>query len=792
MNLKNHITVLFLLCVSCFSAQNITGIITDQNNAPIENAQIRILNSETRTFSGRDGSFTLSTTKENFTIFISAENSASQIIEVNQKKSQTFNIVLEQSESVLEEVVVTANKQEEGLKNIQGSVTSLSAKTLENSRITDLGGLTAIVPNYLYQDLGVGFTGIQSIRGIQVFSQNPAISTYVDDVNNLDIIANGLVFSDIERIEVLRGPQSTLFGRNAMGGVVNIFTKKPTNRISGFAEFEAGSFGLQKYSLGIKAPLIKDKLFFGINGLFQKRDGYLTNSIDGTTSTDTSLNGKKIGGEENTYGNLFLKWLVSSKFSLTANAKLQKDWSGNSGYLVSQRSDVEGFENPRIINLTRIGKHQRNFNNYSLVAKYEADQFNITSITAFQQISFSLKDLDFPGYYHTFYDNEIGEKLPPQEVITQEFRINSTDKNNKFQYTAGLYGFKQIGYEPSSNLAFENTPSNFFISRNKSDNKGYAVFGELSYRLSDKIKATIGARYDYEERKSSYNAFGDATFIDGVFTIVNPDQEKSATYNSFSPKFALSYQINENSSIYGNYTKGFRAGGINPAAVPSGIDQEYDPEYSDNFEIGYRATFWQNKASLSATAFSINWKDMQLTNLVGPGVYALENVGNAFSTGIEIEGSVLPVKGLQFDVSYAINNAEYKDFDLKRMDFVTLEETSTSVKGNKLSNAPKTTLFFSGQYSVKASETIGLIFKAELRNIGGYYTDIQNGLYQPTYQVINTRIGMTYKDYGLFFWTRNLNNATYMSFGSGDTSFGGRAVRMAEPANYGITLTAKL
>lgn len=784
-------TALMLLFANFLSAQELKGTITDQNNTPIDNAQLRILDSESRAFSDKEGNFILSTTKGNFTLAVTAENYASKIVVVAANKTQAINIILENSEIILDEVVVTANKQEEGLKNIQGAVTSLSAKTIQNSRITDLNALTAIVPNYLYQDLGVGFTGIQSIRGIQVFSQNPAISTYVDDVSNLDIIANGLVFSDLERIEVLRGPQSTLFGRNAMGGVVNIFTKKPTNRLSGFAEAEAGSFGLQKYSAGIKTPLIKDKLYFGINGLFQKREGYLINSIEGTASTDTSLNGKKIGGEENTYANLFFKWLVSSKFSLTANAKVQKDWSDNSGYMVSQSNDAAGFENPRTINLTRIGKHQRNFNNYSLVAKYEADQFNITAITAYQEISFSLRDLDFPGYYHTFYNKEIGEKLPPQEVLTQEVRINSTDKTKKIQYTAGVYGFKQIGFEPTANLAFENTPTDFTVSRNKSDNRGYAVFGEVSYKITEKIKATGGARYDLEERRSIFNGFGDAVFVDGVFTIVNPDAEKSASYNSFSPKAALSYQLDERNSFYGNFTKGFRAGGINASAVPNGINQEFSPEYSDNFELGYRTSFWKNKASLSATAFAINWKDLQLTNLVGPGIYALENVGDAYSRGIEIEGSVLPLKGLQFDVSYAINDAEYKDFDLKRVNFVTGEETNTSVKGNKLSNAPKTTLFVAGQYSIQTSENAGLIFRAELRNLGGYYTDIQNALYQPTYMLINTRFGITYKEYGIFLWTKNLNNEKYMNYGSGDTSFGGRNVRMAEPATMGVTVTAK-
>ena len=121
------------------------------------------------------------------------------------------------------------------------AVTSISAKSVENSRLVNVTDLSGRVPNYLYQDLGVGFQAIQAIRGIQVFSENPAVSTYVDDVNSLDILAGGFAMTDIERIEVLRGPQSTLFGRNAMGGVVNIFTKKPSNKMSGFVELENGN-----------------------------------------------------------------------------------------------------------------------------------------------------------------------------------------------------------------------------------------------------------------------------------------------------------------------------------------------------------------------------------------------------------------------------------------------------------------------------------------------------------------------------------------------------------------------
>jgi iron complex outermembrane receptor protein len=690
----------------------------------------------------------------------------------------------------LEEVIVTANKIEQKVINVPIAITAISANKVESSRIVNFSDLSGRVPNYLYQDLGVGFQAIQSIRGIQVFSENPAVSTYIDDVNSLDILAGGFALTDIDRIEILRGPQSTLFGRNAMGGVINVFTKKPNNKTSGFIELENGNFALQRYAAGIKTPIIKDKLFFGISGLFQKKDGFMKNDISGTTSTDTSLNGRTVGDEENTYFNAYLKYLASKRLSFTVNVKHQTDYSNASGFMVSQASETIAFETPNVIHLTRIGKHNRNFTNYSIVGKYNAKQFDITSISAFQQISLSFQDIDFPGYFHSFYSNSIGEKLPPQEVYSQELRINSNNKENKFQYVAGVYGFKQVGYEPTTNLAFEIDPNSYVIYRNRSNNHGFAAFGELSYKVTDAIKVTAGARFDMENREATFNGFGDAVFSGGVVTNINPDQTQSAKYNAFSPKATLVYTLNDHSNAYATYTRGFRAGGINAQAVPTGVRQDFDPEYSDNIEIGYKASFWNNRINFNAAAFTINWKDLQFFNLVAPFTYARENVGNAYSKGIELEANVIPLKGLQLDFAYSINDAEYKDFELKRVNFFTGQEAFTSIGGNKLSNAPKNTFFTSAQYEFTTSENVSLICKIEYRNIGGYYTDIQNTLYQPTYHLVNTRFGVNYHNYGIYLWTRNLTNQRYLAYGNADTSFG-RSSIAAIPAQIGLSLSAK-
>lgn len=699
----------------------------------------------------------------------------------------------------LEEVIVTANKREENILKVNTSITSLSAKKVEDTRTWGLSGLSAIVPNYNYQELGVSFQQIQSIRGIQVFSENPAVSTYIDDVNNIDILANGFAFTDIERIEVLRGPQGTLYGRNAMGGVVNIITKKPTNVTTAFAEVSLGNLGIQRYSGGFKTPIVKGKLFFGLNGLFQKQDGFLKNDIANTSTTDASLNGKLVGSENNLYGNMYLKWLAGKRLTFTLNFKGQQDKSSNSGFMVSQFSDTYAFQNPDKINLARISSHERNILNSSLVAKYQAPAFTITSISALQTIAFGFKDLDFPGIYHSYYDGSIGELLPPQKVWSQELRINST-KETKLQYTAGLYAFTQKGYEPTTNTAYELSDAeaaafalpngSFLINRNRSNNYGLAAFGELNYALNSKLKATFGIRYDHEKREAVFNGFGDAVLIGGVVTEIKPNLTASGTYAAVSPKFALSYAPNDNDNFYVTYSRGFRAGGINPSSLPAGIRQTFDPEYSNNYEIGYKSLFADKKVSIAASAFLIQWQDLQFYNLVAPFTYARENVGNAQSAGFEIEFSALPKKGLQFDGSLGINATKYKDFDLKRVNFGTGVETITAIGGNKLSNAPGHTLFLGAQYDYEINAKAKAVFRFEVRNIGDSYTDIQNQIKQPSYTLLNTRVGFNFNKFGVFVWGQNLTNKRYLAYGNPDSSFG-RQARIGAPRTYGVTLSTK-
>lgn len=793
--------ILASLCVllgfAFAKAQSISGRITNPENQAIPDANISVLNSTKGTASDTSGTYNLQLLNGKYTLRVSVIGYASRTIKIAINDSdQNLDVILQPSNTTMDEVVVSAQKREQKLLEVPIAVTSLSAERLKETRTWNLTDIIGIVPNYTASELGVGFQQLQSIRGIQVFSENPAIATYVDGVNSLDVAAGGIQFMDVERIEILRGPQGTLYGRNALGGVINIITKKPTNEQSGFFESSMGNLGLQRHGFGFKTPLIENELFFGISTQYQYREGFLRNSTENTADPVQGNDGRRVGDESSLYGNLFLKWLPNERWDATLNLKTQIDQSDASTFFVSVLDDQLALDNPNTINLGRVGEHQRNFLNTSAAVNYKGDNFTVSSISAYQRIGIRFDDIDFfsaaPGQIFTSYnDGQIGVMNKPQEVFSQEVRISSENRNERLNYTAGIFYFNQTNYEPSANTARIVDASTLDVSSAIGKNEGVAIFGEANYAFAKAFTATLGLRYEHENRKLIFNRFED---VDGIINLIDSRTELSGNYDALLPKFALSYKINENQNTYASYTRGFRAGGINGNVLPEGIAQTFDPEYSNNYEIGYKSNWFENKLQLNVAAFHIDWKDLQFFNSFGNFVLARTNVGDAFSRGIEIEAISIPLKGLQLEANLGINETEYSDFVLSRdvfnADTNMIDTILDDVSGNQLSNAPEHTIFIAAQYEFDVFKDYSLSLRGEFRNIGQQFTDIQNDLEIASYSLLNSTVTLTNGKYTLSGWVRNAANERYIAFGAADTSFG-RSTLMAQPRTYGATLNIK-
>ncbi|MEM1041413.1 MAG: TonB-dependent receptor [Bacteroidota bacterium] len=777
------------LCTTAAAQPTVTGTVTDGSGVPIPSANVVVLNTPQGAATDAEGRFALDLAPGAVRLRVSAVGYATRIVPVD-VPAFDLRITLQAEDAALDDIVVTAQRDEARLLDAPVAVTSILAREVEDARVWEAGDLNGRVPSYLYQESGVGFQAIQSIRGIQVFSENPAVVTYVDGVNGVDILAGGFALTDIERIEVLRGPQTTLFGRNALGGVVNIVTKRPTDAIAGFAEASAGNLGLQRYAAGVRGPIVRGELFGGASLLYQRRDGYFENDTTGTFLPLPDAAGAEVGEEQALYGNATLRWLPSDRFEAALNLKAQLESSDASAFFVGALSEEIALETPDALNLARIGSHERDILNGALSLTYTAPEVAVTSTSTVQRIGLQFEDIDSGGIFDSFADGERGGRNV-QTVLSQELRATTAGRDAPVEATVGVFGFLQTAQEPTTNLTFRTGEDSFAIFRNEANNAGFAAFGQATVGLVDRLDFTLGLRYDYERREATFNGFGDSVLDGDVETVLRPDTTVSGTYSALSPKAALSYAVSYDVSVYASYTRGFRAGGVNAQRIAPSVDASviFDPEYSDNVEVGAKGRLG-DRLSASAAAFFISWTDLQFFNLVGPFTFARENVGDARSVGVEFEVSALPVDGLRLDAALSLLDTEYEDFVLVRTDPETFEDVETDVSGNRLANAPGRTLYGAAQYRLPVAPGVAVFARAEVRNVGGYFTDIQNDLRQDSYTILDGRLGVEAGRFEAAFWIENLGDERVLVYGSPDTSFNRRSLA-GPPRTLGLTLRAR-
>lgn len=772
--------MLICFAVNAQQKSKITGTVKDANAASISAVNIQVLNTNLSTVTNSNGEFELKNVPSGkINLRISAIGYATIVKLVN--GNETLNVVLQQSNSRLDEVTVSAQKTEENIQNIPSAITAFTAEKVTDYRIQNTRDLATIVPNLYSSNPGDG-RNITSIRGIGTTSYDPAVATYIDGVNQFGLDTYIASLFDVERIEVLRGPQGTLYGRNAMGGVINIITKQPSNYTTGFAGVDVGNYGQQRYSAGIRTALVKDKLFFGAAGLYNRMDGFYTNSF----------NNSKFDKLHGYLGNYYLKFLASDKFALILNVKHNEN--RNNGTFPLAGSVNDALENPFVLNQNAITKMVDNLFNTSLSANYAGESINFSSQTAYQsnyRYYTQPIDGDFSPIDGVSIVNNYGKDFNKVQVYTQEFKLSSPASNNSnLKWVAGLYGFHQNspvkqGTYFGADAALVGAPFPFFTSLNTNTGKSYglAAFGQITYSITDKLAATVGLRYDYEHKKQT--ALGEF-LMDGMDPVVTQnDTAATANFKAFSPKFSLAYSIEDNNTIYASYSRGFRAGGItqlgsDPSVLPL---VAYKPEYSNNFEIGSKNTFLDERLSINIAAFYIKLTDAQIPVLVLPDAVTItRNAGELTSKGLELELSAKPVKGLNVDYNFGYTDATYTSLQLPQ------NGATVNLNGNRQIYTPEITSMLALQYAYELdkSSKINLIARGEWLFTGNQFYDLANQIEQKGYNLFNAKLGVSNKRFDLFFWGRNLGNKTYIDYAY---DFG--AAHLGNPKTYGVSLVGR-
>ena len=771
------------LSINTKSQEVFRGKLTNAKNLPITNASISVLNANTNAITDSEGNFKLKLpTAGNYQLEISHINFASihPIIKVENNKNAAVTVfILEASLNTLDELVVTAQKREELIQKIPSSITALNAKQINAFGIWNTKEITGIIPNLYSADPGDG-RDVTSVRGIATSSYDPSVATYIDGVNQFSLDTYIPTLFDIERIEVLRGPQGTLYGRNAMGGVINIITKQPNNTTTGFVDMSVGNFNQQRVTIGYKTPFIKNKLFAGAALLYNKRDGFYTNEF--TNSSYDQQNGLS--------GNYFLKYLVNDRWNINVNFK--HHLNKNKGAFPLAFIAEEAFANPYSLNQNSTTTMMDQTTNTSLSVHYTGDAFNFSSQTAYQQnyrYYTTPIDGDFSPIDAVSVINNYGNKWNNNKVLTQDFKFSSNTSNTKFKWTAGAFLFYQDApvkqatrFGMDANLMMIGDSLFSIISSSTTIKKGFALYGQAAYALTDQLNISFGLRNDYENQSQSVLGEYQHDPSNDLY-ITRPDTLGRTHFNALSPKLSLDYQVNINSLWFGSYSRGFRAGGLSP--LSSDPSQPpligYLPEYSNNFETGIKNNWLHNKLILNVALFYAKITDAQVPSLVLPDAITItKNTGQLTSKGIEVEVLAIPAKGLLLQYAFGSTDASFDKLE------IASQGESVNLASKHPIFTPSMTSLLAAQYTYPLKANVNMFVRGEWKYIGTTYFDVSNTIQQSPYHLLNAKAGVASPKIALSFWTKNLSGTKYISYGY---DFG--VIQFGDPAIYGTTLSYK-
>lgn len=677
----------------------------------------------------------------------------------------------------LDTVVVTAQKRTEFLQKVPAAVSSYNAAQIEAYRFRNIKDLTGITPNLYSADPGDA-RNVTSIRGITTTSYDPAVAVYIDGVNqfNLDTYIPDLY--NVDRIEVIRGPQGTLYGRNAMGGVINIITKEPTNKTEGNINASMGNYGQSRLNLHVNTPLINNKLFFGVSGLFDTRDGFYTNTYTNS----------KYDSQYGLSGNYFLKYILNSKWTATFNLKHRSQQNKGAFPLVMGADDA--INTPFILNQNATTTMKDKSLNSALTIQYAGTHFNFSSQTAFQQNYRYYTDPidgDFSPIDGITVINNYGTAWNNVKAWTQEFKFNSVNKNNSpWKWTAGAYLYKQQSpskqgtrFGSDANLMGMEAGNFTLINTTNATKKGIAIFGQATYAINERFNFTAGLRNDFEKIEQSVEGGFKSDFAPEVYE-TQALTSKTTDFGALSPKVALDYQFSEQHMGYISYNKGFRTGGLSPlSSDPSQPAlKRFKPEYSDNFEIGLKNTFFNNRVRLNLAVFYTQLTDVQVPSLVLPDAVTItKNVGKLNSKGFDIELIGQASKHLTLQYNFGYTNASFESLKLAQYG------AEVDLSGKKQLFTPDISSALAAQYDFKVNTLVKGFIRGEWKYLGTTYFDLSNNIKQAPYHLLHASAGLEYKNIQWQIWSRNIGNQKYIAYAY---DFG--AVHLGDPATFGTTI----
>jgi len=733
------------------------------------------------------------------------------------KKDSTTRVIR------LDEVVVSSLK-ETNPQQTPVSSTLLRSKYLADAQVTSIKDLSVLVPNFFIPDYGSAMSSAVYIRGIGSRNSGQSMALYVDNVPYLEKSTFDFDFYDIHQIEVLRGSQGTLYGRNAQGGVVNIYTLSPFSYQGTKLAVTTGNYGL----LNVKAShyrKLNDNFGVSVSGYYNQNNGFFTNQFTG----------KPADAETSAGGRAKLDWNINPNFK--AQYAVNFDYIDQGAFPYGLYDATTGITAQP--NYNDEGSYTRSMLTNSLFLQYKTKDIVLSSTTSHKYFSDDMKmDQDFtPLSYFTL------QQTQKQNALNEEINLKS-NSNSNYQWSFGITGFWQQ-LDMTAPVAFKSDALQYIlqpvfnqiamnpyapkmtITDNVMDipgafntnTRGGAIFHQstLNNLLVDGLSLTAGLRVDYEKvtldynTNTSLNVNMESQYYTGPYTLTDTLKGvESVEFSELLPKVALKYEWGKKQFVYATLSRGYKTGGFNvqmfsdlvqnglmnsgnPSAPAPDVRKVilYKPEYSWNYEVGGQCLAFNDHLKSTVSLFYINVNDLQLTQFVPSGNgRMISNAGKVVSKGLELslEGKI--GNGFSAGFNYGYANATFATYtDSVR---VGAGFQQVDYKGKYVPYAPQHTVSVSGNYehSFEHAFIDHLMANIQYSGVGKIYWTEANDISQDFYSLINAKVVVTKGAFGLELWAKNLMNTGYNAFYF--KSLSKNYFQMGKPMQIGVTLKMEL
>jgi iron complex outermembrane recepter protein len=636
-------------------------------------------------------------------------------------------------------VTVTAQKEPEDRQKAPVSVTAVTRETIDQAGIRIVSEAAIYAPNTVFTEWTARKLSNARFRGIGSSPNNPGITTYIDGVPQLNANSSSIELIDVDQIEFVRGPQSALFGRNTLGGLVNVTSSRPSRAgWTGSLSLPFGNYGAWAVRGGVSGP-VSDSLAIGVSVSQVSREGFTVNDVTGNDIDDRSAFSAKGQVLWTPSANWETRVIVTGERARDGDYGLQDVAALRANPFHAAR-DFEGFA------------HRDVFGTTIQVRRTGGPVIMSSTTGVLKWETQDVTDLDYTPQPLIRRENAEDDFQFTQEVRFASADDASIDLSDRatLRWQGGVFLFTQHYDQNAVNQFSPFVFAPFAVNQTSPlsalDDVGVGLFGQGTITFADKVDVAVGLRVDYESKEADLQTFYDPA-------VAPPSRvQADESFSNVSPQFSVAYRVTPEHTIYGTVGNGFKAGGFNPAS-PAGAES-YGEEHTWNIEGGVKTLWAGGRVSANAAVFYLDWDDLQL-NVPNPSVPAqfyISNVGGATSKGFELELGARAAPGVDLFATYGYTHARFGPGSVSG---------PVGIEGNKLPSTPDYTTSLGAQYSrLAGSGTV--LARADVVFYGAFQYDDANSLGQDAYSLVNLRGGYTARRWLAEVFVRNAFDTEYI------------------------------